>query len=80
MYRNVLKIGFIGTENVGKTLLCNKISGRKLERGYIATIGVDLIIKYLNINAERILFARRPSALVIRSNNKNILIVIFFRK
>ena len=54
MYRSVLKIGFIGTENVGKTLLCNKISGRKLERGYIATIGVDLIIKYLNINDEKI--------------------------
>ena len=52
--RNVLKIAFIGTDRVGKTLLCNKIIGRTMDREYISTIGVDLMIKYVDINNENI--------------------------
>jgi Ras-related protein Rab-7A len=47
MFKNVIKVAVIGTDNTGKSCLCNAIAGRKLEKEYISTIGVDFIVNHI---------------------------------
>jgi len=46
--KNELKVAVIGMECVGKSVLCNAMDRRTINRDYDMTIGVDLIITYFN--------------------------------
>lgn len=43
-----LKVAVSGANNVGKSCLCNAITGRHIEKEYSCTIGVDLVIKHID--------------------------------
>jgi small GTP-binding protein len=47
MFKNIVKTSVIGTNNIGKSCLCNAISGRNIEKYYASTIGVDFIVKHI---------------------------------
>jgi small GTP-binding protein len=57
MFRNVVKTSVIGTTNIGKSCLCNVIAGRKIEKDYSSTIGVDFIVKYIVRKHDTVLLA-----------------------
>jgi small GTP-binding protein len=43
---NVLKTAIIGPSFVGKTVLCQALTDRTIDREYTSTIGVDYLVKY----------------------------------
>lgn len=47
MSTNLLKTAIIGSDNVGKTALCNTIVDRTVNKNYNPTMGVDLMVKYI---------------------------------
>lgn len=46
--KNVLNVAVIGRECVGKSVLCNAMAKRTINRDYDMTIGVDLVITHFN--------------------------------
>jgi small GTP-binding protein len=48
MYKNAIKIAVIGSENTGKSGLCNAIADKTIEKDYFSTIGIDFIVKYID--------------------------------
>lgn len=50
--KNVVKIAVIGMECVGKSVLCNAMAKRTINREYDMTIGVDLILTYFKDNIQ----------------------------
>ena len=46
MSKNVLKTAVVGKNFVGKSSLCNAISGRTIDNEYTSTIGIDYIVKH----------------------------------
>ncbi len=52
--KNRLKIAVIGKERVGKSVLCNAMAKRTINKDYDMSIGVDLIITYFNKNNNNI--------------------------
>jgi small GTP-binding protein len=45
---NILKTAIVGPSFVGKTVLCQALTGVTIDREYTSTIGVDYLIKYTN--------------------------------
>lgn len=51
-YDKLIKIIILGDSCIGKSSLCNKLSGKEFEYSYVSTLGVDFFCLYHTINSK----------------------------